>query len=293
MSSITDQENGYVLVDSGEGEKLERFGQFLLSRPDPQAIWQKSLPKEEWQKSHATFISGVNKWKIAPGVPRSWVVDMGGLKFKINLSFFKHTGVFPEHINNWEWIENKLKAKSQSTRLQGGKSKVLNLFGYTGGATLAAARGNAEVVHLDASKPSVALAKENAELSQLGSAPIRYIVDDAKRFLKREINRGNKYEGIILDPPSFGRGVKGEVWKIERDLLPFLLSCKQVLSPKPTFVLLNGYASGYSPLSYAQILSSIFDLPISEIEAGELLIKENNSRGFSLPAGIFARWSSK
>lgn len=278
--------NEYELIDSGEGEKLERYGEYVLRRPDPQAIWLKALPGQ-WSKADCEFHNG--KWKINTEVPDSWNVKIGDLIFKIGLSSFKHTGVFPEHVSNWEWIDSILKSIIQNPKSS--KPKVLNLFGYTGGATLAAAKGNAEVTHVDASKPSVARAKENAVLSGLGNAPIRWIVDDAAAFVKREISRGNKYDGVTLDPPSYGRGAKNQVWKIEEGLLPLLKSCKEILSPGG-FVLLNGYAAGYSADAYAQILSSVFNIELSKIEKGELYIKEKSQREFVLPAGIFARLKS-
>lgn len=269
----------YELIDSGEGEKLERYGEFVLRRPDPQAIWGKINPTE-WEKADAFFKDG--KWKEKKELPKFWNVKIGELVFKIGLASFKHTGVFPEHASNWSWTENLLKIENR-------KLKILNLFGYTGGATLAVAKEGAEVVHVDASKPSVARAKENANLSGLGEAPIRWIVDDALDFVKREIKRGNKYDGIILDPPSFGRGAKGQVWKIEEGLLALLQACKEIWNGK--FILLNGYAAGYSSDAYAQILSSVFGIELSKIEKGELNIKESGERGFLLPAGIFARFA--
>jgi 23S rRNA (cytosine1962-C5)-methyltransferase len=267
----------YELIDSGEGEKLERFGEFVLRRPDPQAIWRVER-LEDWSKADAVFNNG--KWKEKKELPKFWNVKINDLVFKISLSSFKHTGVFPEHVENWKWISSLLQSPVSNL-------KILNLFGYTGGATLAAAKGGAEVTHVDASKPSVARAKENANLSGLDKAPIRWIVDDAAAFVKREIKRGNKYDGIILDPPSFGRGAKGEVWKIEENLMPLLQSCKEIWNGG--FILLNGYAAGYSSDAYAQIVSSVFNIELSKIEKGELYIKEKSERGFVLPAGIFAR----
>jgi 23S rRNA (cytosine1962-C5)-methyltransferase len=274
--------NQYELLDSGNFSKLERFGEFTLARPDPQAIWQKFSPLK-WAEAQAVY---TKSWKFNSEMPKEWEVEIADFKFKINLSSFKHTGVFPEHAENWNWIEKQV-ASSKETASR--KMKVLNLFGYTGGATLAAARSGAEVTHVDASKLSVSKAKENVELNNLKEAPIRWIVDDASSFLKREIKRGNFYDCIILDPPAFGRGTKGEVWKIEEDLLPLLDLCKKVLSLKQGFILLNGYASHFSKISYAQALSSAFQIPLEKIETGELTIKESTERGFSLPAGIYAR----
>ncbi len=268
---------GYQLLDTGDFEKLERWGFFVLQRPDPQAFWQKGLSKSEWDKSDAVFDK---KWIFKNGMPKGWDIFFEGLTFGISLSSFKHTGVFPEHKDNWEWI-------SLQTKLN---SKILNLFGYTGGATLAAAKSGGELTHVDSSKISVEKAKENAKLSGLESAPIRWLVDDAEIFVKKEIGRGNKYDGIILDPPSFGRGAKGEVWKIEKDLIPLLENCKKILK-EGGFLLLNGYAEGYSGDAYAQLLSSVFNIPLSQIESGHLCIPESSSRHFLLPAGIYARFS--
>jgi len=275
----------YELLDSGEKRKLERYGEFLLVRPDPQVVWQKNLSLEIWDKADAVFGTG---WKKKSTMPDTWVVEMGGYKFEVSLKNFKHTGVFPEQIENWAFIENSLKIKnSQNNKLV----KILNLFGYTGGATLAAAKVGAEVTHVDASKPAITAAKENTKLNGLEEAPIRWILDDCQKFVAREARRGIKYDGIIMDPPVFGRGTKGEVWKIEEDLLLLLRSVKNILSPNFKFIILNGYASGYTSVAYAQTLSSVFGLPIKEIEHGELTIKESSLRGFSLPAGMFARYS--
>lgn len=264
----------YELIDSGDGCKLERWGKVVLKRPDPQAIWK---PFNNSWSFDAEFKNGAWSRKLS-----DWQVKIDNFIFKISISSFKHTGVFPEHVPNWVWLQEILKSS---------KPKVLNLFGYTGGATLAAARGGViEVTHVDASKPAITRARENAILSELGEAPIRWIVDDAVSFVKREIKRGNKYDGLILDPPSFGRGAKGQVWKIEEDLPRLLDMCKEILSDKFKFILLNGYASGYSATAYAELLSSTFNLPLDKIEKGELFIKENSERGFILPAGIFARY---
>ncbi|MEK7642389.1 MAG: class I SAM-dependent methyltransferase [Patescibacteria group bacterium] len=279
----------YILLDSGTGRKLERLGSTLLSRPDPQAIWPTFLSSEEWQKADASFHKS---WKKKDGVQDNWVVEVGGLQFAVSLKNFKHTGVFPEHVTNWEWIREKLKALSLELKVNS-KLKILNLFGYTGGATLVVAKAGAEAVHVDASKPSVQVAKENAKLNGLENAPIRWILDDAKKFVEREVRRGAEYDAVIMDPPVFGRGAKGEIWKIEEDLLPLLQSVKKLLKPDFKFILLNGYASQYTSLGYAQLLTSTFHLEPEEIEFGELCIEEDSVRKFKLPAGIFARWARK
>jgi 23S rRNA (cytosine1962-C5)-methyltransferase len=285
---VTEAEKDYELLDSGQGQKLERYGSVVLSRPDPQALWKKSLPESEWKKAEAHFIPADEKnkkanWKINPDVPKQWDITFGDLKFKIKPSSFKHTGLFPEQRENWKWIGEKVKGKE--------KPKILNLFGYTGGATLAAAKAGAEVVHIDGSKVALTWAKENAELSGLKDKPIRWILDDALAFVDREVRRSNTYDGIIMDPPSFGRGPNGEIWKIEEKLLPLLDGCKKLLTPSPLFILMNGYASGYSALSYHHALAELMKDSHGTIEAGELAIRESASTRL-LPAGIFARWSA-
>jgi 23S rRNA (cytosine1962-C5)-methyltransferase len=281
MLLISESEKDYELIDSGEGEKLERYGKIILSRPDPQAIWSKGLSRDMWEKVHASYGGeGKGKWNAVNEVPDFWPIEFGGLTFNIRLSSFKHTGIFPEHKPTWEWIENTI---------QGKEARVLNLFGYTGGATLAAARAGADVVHLDGSKVAINWAKENARSSDLGDRSVRWMLDDALSFVKREARREGKYDGIIMDPPAYGHGPKGEVWQIEDDLLALLRQCREIMSDKPLFIILNGYAAGYSPVGYANILGEIFPEMKDGMEQGELGIKES-SRGIILPAGIFARW---
>lgn len=297
MNLITKPVADYALVDSGNGEKLERFGVFTLARPDPQALWAKGAPVEVWQKAQGVFASiptkdgkiEKNSWKIKLGVPEKWQIELGGLKFWIKPSTFKHVGIFPEQVGNWEWLRKVIGGR---TAPADAKISVLNLFGYTGGSTLAAASAGAEVCHVDGSKTSITSAKENAELSGLSQKPIRWILDDAVAFVKREVKRGNKYDGIIMDPPVFGRGPDGEVWKIEEDLLPLIDLCKQIMSPKPLFFLINGYAAGYSAIALQNILKSLTAGWGGETEVGELTIEEEKT-GRLLPAGIFGRWQSK
>ncbi len=280
----TEAEADYELLDSGEGQKLERFGKMVLARPDPQALWPKRLPQKTWGNADGTFDTTERSWKFKGGAERQWAIEFADLKFVIRPSAFKHVGIFPEQKPNWQWMGEKIKAA-------GRKVSVLNLFGYTGGATLTAAAAGAEVAHLDASKAAIGWARENAALSGLSDKPVRWILDDARIFVKREIKRGRHYDGIILDPPAFGRGPKGEVWKIEDDFLELLDLCKQALSPEPLFFLVNGYASGYSALGYANALSSLFDGLFATLEAGELALVETADNGRLLPAGIFARLS--
>ncbi|MDD5099213.1 MAG: class I SAM-dependent methyltransferase, partial [Candidatus Colwellbacteria bacterium] len=223
------------------------------------------------------------KWKTYSGIPDSWPIEFGGLSLNIRLSTFKHTGIFPEHKPNWEWVSQLIEKSKENHRDK--PVSILNLFGYTGGATLAAAKSGAEAVHIDGSKVAISWAKENAKISGLGEKPIRWILDDAMSFVKKEIKRGRKYDGIIMDPPAYGHGPKGEVWKIERDLPELVNLCNAILSDKPLFLLVNGYASGYSAIAYGNMLGRHFT--DKKIEIGELTIKERDGR--LLPAGIFSR----
>lgn len=281
---VTEPGKGYELLDSGDGEKLERYGEYILRRPDPQALWQKYLPEKEWNKANASFRRDGMKgdWIIKPGLPERWAIKINGLFFWIHPSSFKHTGVFPEQAPNWDWIQSVIKKADRPVT-------VINLFGYTGGASLAAAQAGAEVCHVDGSKVAIRWGQDNAKESGLSQKPIRWILDDARKFLQREIKRGRKYDGIILDPPAFGHGPNKELWKIEDDFLPFLQLCKDAMSDKPLFFLVNGYASGYSAITYENNLRSLFK--DGNFEQGELTIRESQS-GRLLPCGIFARWET-
>lgn len=280
-------EADYELLDSGGEEKLERFGSYVLSRPDPQALWEKKLSPAEWKKADAWYErSGKSgKWHMKKDVPKEWQISYGDLRFMIRPTSFKHTGLFPEQAPNWEWSSNVIKKSERPV-------SVLNLFAYTGGATLAAAKAGAEVVHLDASKVAVTWAKENAQLSGLQNAPVRWIVDDAMQFVNREVKRGNRYDGIIMDPPAFGHGPKDELWKIEENFLSFVGSCKKLLSDNPLFFLINGYAAGYSHHAFRYNLESLASDFEGGVESGELTIAESKT-GRVLPAGIYARWEAK
>jgi 23S rRNA (cytosine1962-C5)-methyltransferase len=294
INLITQSTADYELLDSGEGVKLERYGQYVLSRPDPGALWKKNLPPKIWADADGQFIrqGEKGKWQQKKDLPASWSIVFGRLKLLIKPSSFKHTGLFPEQEPNWTWMSELI---SGSVPLNSGgptpELKVLNLFAYTGGATLACAKAGAEVVHLDASKKAIDWARENAELSGLADKPIRWILDDAMVFLKREVKRGNKYDGIIMDPPSFGRGPKDELWKIEEDFIKLFDLCLALLSDKPLFFLINGYASGYSPIAYGNNLELLVKKYGGSIELGELAIQESKSERL-LPAGIFARWQA-
>lgn len=281
---ITKPSADYELIDSGNEEKLERYGKYVLRRPDPQALWKKTLSETEWKNADATFDADRKVWKKKnESMQNEWQISFDDLKFNIKPTAFKHTGVFPEQEQNWLFIKSKIKNANRPI-------KVLNLFGYTGGATLAALSAGAEVTHVDGSKSAITWAKENAELSGLDKKPVRWIIDDARKFVMREIKRGGKYDGIIMDPPSFGRGGKGEIWKIETDFIKLLEECSKILSDKPLFFLINGYAAGYSSNAYYNSLKPIMGKYGGEFEIGELNIEESKG-GRLLPCGIFARWS--
>ncbi|MEI8062174.1 MAG: class I SAM-dependent methyltransferase [bacterium] len=276
---ITEAQPDYELLDSGSNYKLERYGKFVLSRPDPQALW--ATDTKTW-KSDAEFRSGDGERGNWNEVLESWPINFGGITLKIKLSPFKHTGLFPEQLANWQWMEKLI---SESKR----PIKVLNLFGYTGGATLVCAKAGAEVTHVDASKSAITWANENAELSGLKDKPIRWMLDDALAFVKKEIRRGNKYDAIVMDPPAYGRGAKGEVWKIEEGFLPLIDDCINLLSDNPLFFVLNGYSAGYSAIAYAQNITVIQQKYGGTVESGELVIQESKHKRL-LPCGIVARW---
>lgn len=285
---ITEKTSDYELIDSGLGEKLERFGDVILSRPDPQVLWNKKLDQEDWGGADAIFVrSGTSgKWKKNKDLAESWKISFSDKTFNLSLLPSKHVGVFPEQFSQWNWLEEKISKEISS----GKKISVLNLFAYTGGATLACAKSGANVCHVDSSEFSVGLAKKNLKDSGLGDKPVRFIVDDVRKFVEREIKRGNKYDVVMMDPPVYGKGVKKEVWKIEENLLPLLLRVKNILSSQPLCVVVNGYASHYSSSTYKELLKPFVMDFGGKIESGELSIRES-SDGRLLTAGIFARWS--
>ena len=275
----------YELLDSGENMKLERFGDIVVVRPETQALWNKQKP-ELWNTAHAEFAFRDKKgvWDMKKPVPESWQLSWHDSKFLARLTGFKHTGVFPEQAPNWEWLSARCRDVVRPDM-----PHVLNLFGYTGIASVVAAQAGAFVTHVDASKQSLDWAHENARLSNVPEDSVRWILDDALAFVKREVRRGAKYDGIILDPPAFGRGAKGEVWKIEEDLPALLASLKELLSEKSgSFLLINGYAAGYAPRSFAQAVESAFGETGGE--CGELYIKESYSERV-IPAGIYVRFA--
>ncbi len=283
---VTKASSDYELLDSGREEKLERYGEVVLARPDPQALWEKGLATSDWGLANAKYKREGKDGAWEGTVPKQWEIEFGGLKLLIKPTSFKHVGLFPEQLSNWEWI-----ADQKATN-------VLNLFGYTGGATLAAAKNGSKVTHVDASKTAVAWARENAKLSGLEEAPIRWITEDVLTFVKREIKRGNKYDGVIMDPPAFGHGPSGELWKIEEDFLELVKLLPELLSDAPKFVLINGYAAGYSPLAFAYNLEFLTKKFGGEVEFGDLTIAESGAAPDGaamrrvLPCGIFARWKA-
>ncbi|NVN97441.1 class I SAM-dependent methyltransferase, partial [Candidatus Nomurabacteria bacterium] len=250
-----------------------------------------NLSDKEWQGADLEFIRNgtKNKWIIKNGVPNNWDIVYGDLKFSIKPTSFKHIGLFPEQLPNWEWMSNLITNYKLPINNEKQKPAVLNLFAYTGGATLACAKAGAEVAHVDASKNAVEWARKNAELSGLTDAPIRWLIEDVTLFLKREIKRGRKYDAIIMDPPAFGHGPKDELWKIEEDFLNLMNLCKQVLSDDPLFILINGYTAGYSSIVYQNNLMDLMKDYKGKVEGGELVIEETKSKRL-LPCGIFARW---
>ncbi len=272
----------YQLLDAGDERKLEQIGAYAVSRQAAQAYWPQALKPGSWQKVDATHhraSSGGGKWEFHQQLPESWLVSHGGLNFKIKLTGFGHIGLFPEQEENWEWIRRQ--ATSQL--------HVLNLFGYTGGSTLAAAQGGAQVTHVDASKGVVSWARENAAANQLEDRPIRWIVEDVSRYIERERKRGASYQGLILDPPSFGRGPKGQLWKIESHLIPLLEEIKSLMNPL-RFVLLSCHTPGYSPQCLMNVLRIVFALEMDQMTSGEMLVPMGRGP-MRLPSGTYARWS--
>ncbi|HIV19284.1 MAG TPA: class I SAM-dependent methyltransferase [Candidatus Merdivicinus intestinigallinarum] len=280
---------GYEMLDTSGGEKLERWGNVFLIRPDPQIIW--NTPKEHpmWKKAHAHYFrseKGGGHWETYQKTPDNWALPYRDLKFKISPTGFKHTGLFPEQAVNWD-LFRKLIGEA------GRPVSVLNLFAYTGGATLACAAAGASVCHVDASKGMVAWAKENAALSGLSDRPIRWIVDDCEKFVAREIRRGRRYDAIIMDPPSYGRGPGGEVWKLEDSIYGLVELCSQVLSEKPLFVALNSYTTGLSPSVMAYLLGATVGKQYQGFVTADEIGLPVTASGQALPCGSTALWSEK
>lgn len=277
---------GYALVDSGKGRKLEYFGPYLLARPCSQAVWKPQLSDKEWDKANASFSrEEENRWSGQQLLPATWQIKVADLQFKISPTEFGHLGIFPEQRPFWEWIRKKV----ASHTMKGSPPKVLNLFAYSGGATLAAAQGGASVCHLDASKGMVTWARENAVLNRLEEAPIRWIVEDVRKFIFRERKRGIRYEGIILDPPTFGRGAQGEIFKIEEDIVELLQQCRELLSDRPLFVLFSCHTPGFSPLVMQHLLMQAMQGLRGVLQVGEMVLPgEKNT--LDVPSGTFAKW---
>lgn len=277
----------FEVLDTSGGEKLERWGNVILARPDPQIIW--NTPKgDSWKKINARYLrsrSGGGSWEVRNMPAASWTIGYRELTFKIQPTGFKHTGLFPEQAVNWDWCSERI-------REAGRPVKVLNLFAYTGGATLAAASAGASVTHVDASKGMVTWAKENAAASHLEDAPVRWLVDDCVKFVEREIRRGNKYDGIIMDPPSYGRGPKGEIWKIEESIYPFVELAAQLLSDDALFFLINSYTTGLQPAVLSYMLSAVIQKKRGgEVQSSEIGLPVS-SNGLVLPCGATGRWFS-
>ena len=278
--------NDYQILDMANGEKLEKWNNITLVRPDPQIIWKQKTYPEKWKKADAKYSrsnTGGGAWNYNKKLPSAWQVKYKNLVFNIKPMGFKHTGLFPEQAVNWDWMINKIKSTNKEIR-------VLNLFAYTGGATVACASAGASVCHVDSSKGMTTWAKENIESSGLKDRPVRFIVDDVVKFVNREIRRGNKYDAIIMDPPSYGRGSNGEVWQFENNIYDLVELCTNVLSDNPLFFLINSYTTGIS----SKVLENILNLTINKeykgrIESGEIGIPMENSK-LVLPCGIYGRW---
>ena len=282
---LADQWKDYELIDCGRGEKLERWGDKVLVRPDPQAIWNTKRTHRGWKVNDARYCrsnTGGGHWDKR-SLPQNWTVNYGNLTFKVGPMNFKHTGLFPEQAANWDFARTMI-------RNAGREINVLNLFAYTGGATVACAEAGAKVCHVDAAKGMVAWAKENAKLSNLTEAPIRWIVDDCAKFVEREIRRGRRYDAIIMDPPSYGRGPSGEVWKLEENLYPFLELVVQVLSDRPLFFIINSYTTGLAP----SVLGYLLDTLVTSKHGGHSECQELGLpctvSGLALPCGATGRW---
>ena len=281
---IADQWKDYEVLDTSGGEKLERWGDYLLVRPDPQVIWNTPKDLPGWRKMNGHYYrssKGGGEWEFFD-LPKQWEIAYKDLRFNLKPFSFKHTGLFPEQAVTWDWFSDKIKNAGRPV-------KVLNLFAYTGGATLAAAAAGAAVTHVDASKGMVNWAKENAKSSGLEAAPIRWLVDDCMKFVEREIRRGNHYDGIIMDPPSYGRGPKGEIWKIEDSIYDFIKLCTQILSDAPLFFLVNSYTTGLAPAVLTYMLSTELKRFGGHVDSQEIGLPVTKT-GLVLPCGASGRW---
>lgn len=282
--------NDYALIDSGRGEKLERFGRFVLRRPEPQAVWERAMPEEEWMRAaHASFRRDARgdaergSWQLRPGMPEQWQIgyaykDMH-LRFRLGLTSFKHVGIFPEQAVNWNYIYDEVVCR---TKEDSRRPEVLNLFAYTGGASLAARAAGAQVTHVDAVRQVIAWSRENMEATHLSD--IRWVVEDAVKFVRREVKRGHRYQGVILDPPAYGRGPAGEKWVLEAGILDMMQACGALLDER-AFCVLNLYSMGFSPMIAANLLQPL----CTALQCGTLFVRDSTGR--SLPLGVYARGS--
>ena len=282
---IADNWKDYEVLDTSSGEKLERWGDYILVRPDPQVIWNTPHDHAGWSHKNGHYhrsAKGGGEWEFFD-LPQEWTIHYRELTFHLKPFSFKHTGLFPEQAVNWDWFSRMIREAHRPV-------KVLNLFAYTGGATVSAAAAGASVTHVDASKGMVTWAKENAVSSGLGDAPIRWLVDDCVKFVEREIRRSNKYDGIIMDPPSYGRGPKGEIWKIEESIFPFIELCSRLLSDEALFLLINSYTTGLQPAVLSYMLNTVLTRRLGgQVEAEEIGLPVTES-GLVLPCGASGRW---
>lgn len=278
----------YELMDAGHGEKLERWGDVILRRPDPQAIWPPLRDDRFWKQASAVYVrseTGGGHWEQKRSIPKRWIISYKDVRFHVEPTGFKHTGLFPEQAVNWDWMRDLVRKADRAIR-------VLNLFAYTGAATVALAKTGAEICHVDAAKRMVVRAKENAALSGVDRSPIRFITDDVMKFIRREERRGNRYDAVIMDPPTYGRGPTGELWKLEDALYDLMQVCKQLLSKQPLFVLVNSYTTGLSPMVAANMLKSLVKSKYGgSVTCGELALPITDS-DMVLPCGAYGRWEA-
>ena len=287
---IADKWKDYEVIDASDGERLERWGDYILIRPDPQVIWSTQKKDKRWKSPNGHYFrsdKGGGHWEFN-SLPEEWQISYGELVFNLKPFSFKHTGIFPEQAANWDHAAKMIKDRKKSGR----DTRILNLFAYTGGATISAAKAGAHVTHVDASKGMVGWAKENAVSSGLADAPIRWLVDDCVKFVEREIRRGNKYDAIIMDPPSYGRGPKGEIWKIEDMIHPLIQLCTQILSDKPLFFLINSYTTGLAPAVLTYMLATELKQFDGTVDSQEIGLPVS-SNGLVLPCGASGRWEAK
>lgn len=282
--------DGYRLIDSGEGRKLERFGTIVVDRPEPQALWRRQRPADVWRQAHAVFSASADdeekgRWRVDRPVPDTWPVKVGDVVLACRLQGLWHLGLFPEQAPHWDWM------LSEIAKVQGERPRVLNLFAYTGAASLLAARAGAEVTHVDASKKAIQWAKENQAASGLGAAPIRWILDDAAKFVAREVRRGKSYHCILIDPPKFGRGPEGEVWDLFQGLPALLADAVKLLAPERASLVLTVYAIRASALAFEQLAADLLSSRGGSLSAGELALSAEGD-GAAVPTSLFVRWTS-